>query len=78
MLALASLFAEAPDVNLAGHVGGGELHTCVAMQDGSVWCMGVNDDGEVGNGSVSLGGVITPVRVDICGSDLLEAGTCPR
>jgi len=43
-------------------VAAGYHHTCALLADGSVWCWGANDRGQLGNGSPG-GAVATPVEV---------------
>ena len=45
----------------------GALHTCARRADGSVWCWGGNDAGQVGNGAQSHKPVKRPLRVAIEG-----------
>jgi alpha-tubulin suppressor-like RCC1 family protein len=59
-------------------IAAGELHACAVIDDGTVVCVGSNDEGEVGNGEVGLGGVVTPAEVEICESELTESATCPE
>lgn len=44
-------------------IGAGDHHTCALATDGSAWCWGGNDSGQVGNGSTSKRDVGVPVRV---------------
>jgi alpha-tubulin suppressor-like RCC1 family protein len=46
----------------------GALHTCARQADGSVWCWGSNDLGQLGSGAKSQAPVTRPVRVAIEGS----------
>lgn len=41
-------------------VSGGE-HSCARLADGSVWCWGANDQGQLGTGSTATGAVPAPV-----------------
>ncbi len=52
-------FSDVTDVS----VGNGT--TCALRRDGSVWCWGLNDAGELGQGSGNTSANATPVRVDI-------------
>lgn len=48
---------------LTGVVGlaAGYLHTCAWQADGVVWCWGFNDEGQLGDGTMT--NRLTPVRV---------------
>lgn len=52
-------FADVTDVS----VGNGT--TCVLRRDASVWCFGLNDAGELGQGTSGVAAAPTPVRVPI-------------
>jgi alpha-tubulin suppressor-like RCC1 family protein len=53
----APISSSAPGVELAasGH------HTCVRLEDGSAWCWGANQSGQLGEGTTSTAGVPVPV-----------------
>jgi alpha-tubulin suppressor-like RCC1 family protein len=54
------------DQGVAGvvQVSGRRETTCARLADGSVWCLGHNDLGQLGNGTwATSGGSLTPVRV---------------
>lgn len=60
-------------------VGIGDVHTCAIKQDGTLWCFGHGDNGQLGIGSLP-GGSLTPTQV---GSDTdwksvvgVHHGTC--
>jgi len=38
-------------------------HTCVVVEDGSLWCWGSNSEGQVGDGTTSDEGRLVPVPV---------------
>jgi alpha-tubulin suppressor-like RCC1 family protein len=42
-------------------VSAGERHTCIVSADGSAWCWGANESGQLGDGTVTDRG--TPVQV---------------
>jgi Regulator of chromosome condensation (RCC1) repeat len=63
--------------DLSSEVVGGEVHTCVVSPDGLLRCFGGNDQGELGNGAVTLGGNGTAAIVDVCNSPLTEPAICP-
>ncbi|MEI8254763.1 MAG: hypothetical protein WCJ30_03740, partial [Deltaproteobacteria bacterium] len=43
----------------------GSVHRCIRGVDGSVWCWGTNDDGELGTGMTGPAFVATPVRATL-------------
>ncbi len=49
------------DVAISGDVFG---HTCGVRADGSLWCWGVNTDGQLGRGETDLTAIDEPQRVD--------------
>jgi signal peptidase I len=51
---------------------GGLAHTCAAVLDGSVWCWGRNDKGQLGDGSTSDSSV--PVELGVSGVVAVTAG----
>lgn len=69
-------------VLLTGHAAGlgmGAWHTCARTTDGSLYCWGLNDDGQIGQGTLrrqSCGGASycepTPVAVTTVGSHVTE------
>jgi alpha-tubulin suppressor-like RCC1 family protein len=68
-------------------VAAGFRHSCARKNDGTLWCWGVNDNGELGNGTTMQTGygvgTGTPVQVAALGSNVLDvvAGgnhTCAR
>jgi alpha-tubulin suppressor-like RCC1 family protein len=44
-------FARTSSINNAVSISGGHLHSCVLQTDGSVLCAGLNDNGQLGNGT---------------------------
>jgi alpha-tubulin suppressor-like RCC1 family protein len=57
--------ASAIDAPIAA-VAAGEAHTCALAESGELSCWGSNDEGEVGTGERSLGGVLHPSAVSVC------------
>lgn len=60
-------------------ISAGRLHSCAVMKSGAAFCWGVNQRGELGNGTTS--GATTPVRVTGLGSRVAsisaaDRGTC--
>lgn len=47
-------------------VAAGSLHTCAAIEDGTVWCWGDNSTGQLGHGTVSD---VEPFPVQVLGMD---------
>jgi alpha-tubulin suppressor-like RCC1 family protein len=56
---------DVPNVTDAVDVAVGNGTSCALKRDGSVWCWGLNDAGELGQGNSRLGPNPTPVRVDL-------------
>ncbi|MDD5726033.1 MAG: hypothetical protein PHC53_01310 [Patescibacteria group bacterium] len=67
-------------VAMAATISVGQKHTCAIKTDGTLWCWGNNNYGEVGNGLI--GQIVpTPTLVQGLGSDVLKVsaggyGTC--
>ncbi len=69
-------------------IGAGFRHTCAVKTDGTVWCWGRNDFGQLGNGTTSATATRTPVQVrGVGGTGFLttavevvggESSTCAR
>jgi alpha-tubulin suppressor-like RCC1 family protein len=51
-------------LGVASDIATGDRHTCSLLADGSVWCWGANDSGQLGNGTMSLEPNPTPARVE--------------
>src|SRR5439155_7816831 len=43
-------------------LGLGRLHACMLVHDGTIWCSGANDRGQLGNGAIGAN-TATPVQV---------------
>ncbi len=61
----------------------GAHHACAVLTDGTLWCWGANDVGQLGNGSLSVDPTTVPTFVDWLGYDVAEvapgfAHTCAR
>jgi alpha-tubulin suppressor-like RCC1 family protein len=58
-------------------VAAGSSHTCALEADGSVWCWGLNQQGEIGDGTQTVPGKPTPVQVTALGTSVVQlaAGT---
>jgi alpha-tubulin suppressor-like RCC1 family protein len=41
----------------------GSFHTCALLTDGTIWCWGWESFGQLGNGVIAAGGIVTPVQV---------------
>ncbi len=59
----------------------GYSHTCARTGDGSLWCWGINDSGQLGDGTTQ--DHLTPQRVSVLGSNVAEVSagdlfTCAR
>ncbi|HJX65517.1 MAG TPA: hypothetical protein VJ860_16375 [Polyangia bacterium] len=65
-------------------VAAGLLHACALKGDGTLWCWGANEVGQLGNGmSGQRAMATTPVRVASLGADVVEvcagmSATCAR
>src|SRR5690606_1808830 len=57
-------------------LGGGDGFTCARKRDGSSWCWGRNDVGQLGNGTTE--GSTTPVHVVSLGHDVAALGVAHR
>jgi alpha-tubulin suppressor-like RCC1 family protein len=60
-------------------IAAGSVHALALKEDGTVWAWGANDQGQLGNGTKSLGGntlgINTPLEVkDLSGVKLVAAG----
>jgi alpha-tubulin suppressor-like RCC1 family protein len=60
-------------------IAAGSVHALALKEDGSVWAWGANDQGQLGNGTKTLGGntlgINTPLKVkDLSGVKLVAAG----
>jgi alpha-tubulin suppressor-like RCC1 family protein len=60
-------------------IAAGSVHALALKDDGAVWAWGANDQGQLGNGTKSLGGntlgINTPLKVkDLSGVELVAAG----
>ena len=51
------------DLVNAIYVGSGRHHSCAILMDGSVWCWGRNDRGQVGDGTITTNPIPVAVRV---------------
>ncbi len=51
----------------------GDHHACARMTDGTLWCWGLNQNGQVGDGTTAPRQA--PVKVDTLGTGAAEAGT---
>jgi alpha-tubulin suppressor-like RCC1 family protein len=49
------------------HLSAGARHVCGVKGDGTVWCWGANDKGQLGTGGPA-GGSATPVKLDLTGA----------
>lgn len=62
----------------------GAAHACAALEDGSVWCWGGNEAGQIGSGAPMPRGSPSAVRVEASGLNAVvqvacgEAHTCAR
>jgi uncharacterized repeat protein (TIGR02543 family) len=54
-------------ITTATAVTGGGYHTCALLQNGSVWCWGQNDYGQLGNGTTAPAGVPNSTPVEVSG-----------
>ncbi len=63
-------------------VSAGDYHRCALKSDGTLWCWGGNEQGELGNGTTSLFEP-DPIQVDALGNHVTEVAvgnsyTCAR
>src|SRR6185295_1544489 len=60
-------------------VAAGQFHTCARKGDGTLWCWGANDDGQVGDGTTDTPKP-SPVQVAALGTSVVEvaAGSAPQ
>lgn len=63
-----------PDTDWAS-VSSGRTHTCAIKQDGSLWCWGNNDSGQLGLGYIDTLKVTTPQRVGTASWRTVEANS---
>ncbi len=49
-------------------ISSGDVYDCAVLDDGSVWCGGINDQGQLGIGTVAATNatVIAPTQVNLC------------
>lgn len=50
-------------ISNAVSISAGGYHTCAVLDDASIQCWGYNDYGQLGNGTVTYGGIATPTPV---------------
>ena len=61
-----------PLSRIARELSVGGQHACARLDDGSVWCAGRNDHGQLGNGSMTSS--LTAVQAGITGATAVSAG----
>jgi alpha-tubulin suppressor-like RCC1 family protein len=70
--------ARVMNLGVATTVGSGYYHNCAALNNGQVWCWGLNGTGALGTGMVSMNpqGVATPVQmINVTGATAVAGGT---
>jgi alpha-tubulin suppressor-like RCC1 family protein len=53
-------------------VGAGRGHTCARKQDGTLWCWGNDEDGQLGNGETPWEWVPAPTQVEALGATVID------
>ena len=67
---LAPLAGAARAEGLPAQLGAGYSHTCTRKADGTLWCWGANDSGQLGNGTTSPSSV--PIQVTALGTEVAQ------
>lgn len=54
-------------------VAAAEWGSCALLKDNSLWCWGVNGNGELGSDTIALGAIVpSPVRIDALGNQVID------